>query len=186
MTDPFLSLLLSKNLVLLSAFIDNGDLVLRVDRKNFKNLMRTLRIDPELDFSYFVYVTAVDWLDARQNRFELVYELMNVSAFRRLRIFVELPEDQPEIESCVDLWLGANFMEREVWDMFGIKFIGHPDLRRILMYPEFVGHPLRKDYPVQGKQPRIKLRYPEVRNTAVDMKRPPLVKINRQSRNRES
>jgi NADH:ubiquinone oxidoreductase subunit C len=69
-------------------------------------------------------------------------------------------------------------MEREAWDMFGVEFRGHPNLRRILMYDEFQGYPLRKDYPVQGKQPRIPLRAPEVRNTAADMKRAELVAIN--------
>jgi NADH:ubiquinone oxidoreductase subunit C len=73
-------------------------------------------------------------------------------------------------------------MEREAWDMYGVTFKGHPDQRRILMYDEFEGHPLRKDYPVQGKQPRIPLRSPEVRNTAVDMARPNLVSINRRAK----
>ena len=89
-----------------------------------------------------------------------------------------VPENDPVVDSMVELWPGADFMEREVWDMYGIKFKGHPDLRRILMYDEFVGHPLRKDYPVQAKQPRVPLLNPEVRNTAVDMKRAALVTIN--------
>jgi NADH:ubiquinone oxidoreductase subunit C len=69
--------------------------------------------------------------------------------------------------------------------MYGVKFAGHPDLRRILMYDEFVGHPLRKDYPVQGKQPRIRMLNPEVRNTAVDMVRAPLISINRKKQKSE-
>jgi NADH-quinone oxidoreductase subunit C len=122
-------------------------------------------------------LTAVDWMDARANRFEVVYQLLSISKNRRLTIRVELSEDKPRIPSATALWQGANFLEREVWDMFGIIFEGHPDLRRILLYEEFKGHPLRKDYPVQGKQPRVPLRAPEVENTARRMHRGDLVTI---------
>ena len=88
------------------------------------------------------------------------------------------PEENPEVDSLTGLWSVTNFLEREVWDMYGIKFKNHPDLRRIMMYDEFEGHPLRKDYPVQGKQPRVQLRHPEVENTARLMQRPALVQIN--------
>jgi NADH-quinone oxidoreductase subunit C len=132
-----------------------------------------------------VDVTAVDWLDAREQRFELVYQLLSLSKKHRVTVRVPVSEDAPEVESATRLWSGANFMEREVWDMFGIRFRGHPGLRRILLYDEFVGHPLRKDYPVQGKQPRIPLRKPEVENTARNMRRPDLVSI-RSKRGRDA
>jgi len=124
-----------------------------------------------------VDITAVDWMDARKERFEVVYQLLSLSARSRLCIKVAVSEDKPEVPTATGLWNGANFLEREVWDMFGIRFLGHPDLRRILLYEEFVGHPLRKDYPVQAKQPRVPLRAPEVENTARRMQRPDLVTI---------
>jgi NADH-quinone oxidoreductase subunit C len=112
----------------------------------------------------------------------VVYQLLSISKVWRVTVKVPVSESNPEVSSVVSLWAGASFLEREVWDMFGIKFTGHPDLRRILMYEEFVGHPLRKDYPVQGKQPRIPLRAPEVENTARRMSRPDLVTIRAKSR----
>lgn len=160
-----------------------GDVVLNVERSQAKDLFQILRHDTQLGFDFFVSVTCVDWMDQRPERFELVYHLMSSSQHYRLRVKVSLPEEKPEIASMVDLWPGADYMERECWDMYGITFKGHPDLRRILMYDEFVGHPLRKDYPVQAKQPRIPLRAPEVTNTARDMQRPALVQIGRRSAN---
>jgi NADH-quinone oxidoreductase subunit C len=127
----------------------------------------------------FISVTAIDWMDSREERYEVIYHLLSLSQGLRIRVRVFVPESDASLESVQDIWAGANFMEREVWDMYGVAFKGHPDLRRILMYDEFKGHPLRKDYPVQGKQPRIPLRAPEVRNTAVDMKRSELVTIGR-------
>jgi NADH-quinone oxidoreductase subunit C len=88
-------------------------------------------------------------------RFAVVYHFYSLALKHRLRIEVPLEDDDPEVDSLSSLWAGANWLEREVWDMFGIRFRGHPDLRRILMYDEFVGHPLRKDYPVNRRQPLI-------------------------------
>ena len=157
--------------------VDHGDLVAYVTPAALSNVLRACKEDPRLAFAMLLDVTAVDWLDSRPERFEVVYQLLSLSTASRLTIKVAVSESSPELSSCSSLWHSANFLEREVWDMFGIRFQGHPDLRRILMYEEFQGHPLRKDYPVQGKQPRIPLRMPEVENTARRMQRPDLVAI---------
>ena len=88
-------------------------------------------------------------------RFTVVYHFYSMSHKHRLRLVVPLEEKNAEVDSLTSLWAGANWLEREVWDMFGIRFRGHPDLKRILMYEEFEGHPLRKDYPVNKRQPLI-------------------------------
>ncbi len=88
------------------------------------------------------------------NRFDLVYLLASVSRNIRLTIRVFVNEPQPVVPSVTHLWEGANWMEREVWDMFGVRFEGHPDLRRILLPEEFIAHPLCKDYPLQGRGER--------------------------------
>jgi NADH-quinone oxidoreductase subunit C len=88
-------------------------------------------------------------------RFAVVYHFFSLPLKHRLRVEVLLQEDEPEVDSVTPLWAGADWLEREVWDMFGIRFRGHPNLKRILMYDEFVGHPLRKDYPVDRRQPLI-------------------------------
>ncbi len=137
-------------------------------------LFLSLRDDPRFLFNMLVDVTAVDWLDRRELRFEVVYQLLSLTHHHRLCLKAQLTEDAPEIDSARHCWASGNFMEREVWDMYGITFRGHGDLRRILLYDEFVGHPLRKDYPLRGKQPRLELRVPELRNTAADLNRPVL------------
>lgn len=88
-------------------------------------------------------------------RFAVVYHFFSMSLKHRLRVEVLLQDEDPEIDSVTSLWAVADWLEREVWDMFGIRFLGHPNLKRILMYDEFVGHPLRKDYPVDRRQPLI-------------------------------
>jgi NADH-quinone oxidoreductase subunit C len=162
---------------LIEGVIERGDVILTTSPAQIGTVLRTCKESRDLDFSMLVDVTAVDWMDAKEHRFEVVYQLLSIAKRHRVTIKVPVSEDRPEVSSATELWNGANFLEREVWDMFGIRFTGHPDLRRILMYEEFVGHPLRKDYPVQGKQPRIPLRHPEVENTARRMLRSDLVTI---------
>jgi NADH-quinone oxidoreductase subunit C len=91
----------------------------------------------------------------QEPRFEVVYHLNSLSHNARLRVKVPLQEGE-EVDSVTPLWQIANWLEREAWDMFGVKFTNHPDLRRLLMYDEFVGHPLTKDYPINKRQPIVK------------------------------
>jgi len=119
----------------------------------------------EMSFDYLIDISSVDNL-GEEPRFEVVYQILSRARRVRLRIRVPVPESDPSIESLTPIWRGANFMEREVWDLFGIRFIEHPDLRRVLLYEEFRGHPLRKDYPVNLVQPRVPER--KVEGTFVD------------------
>ena len=133
---------------------DFGDATALVERASLLEIMRLLRDEPGLDFEMLSDVTAVDWL-GQEPRFELVYHLYSVQRNHRVRIKSRVPEHDPEIASLVPLWPSADWMEREVWDLYGIRFRGHPDLRRILLYAEFEGHPLRKDYPKEKRQPLV-------------------------------
>lgn len=110
----------------------------------------------DFGFDMLVDLTCVDYLGFRdaRDRFGLVYLLASTEDNLRLTVRVMLNEPDVTVPSVVHLWEGANWMEREVWDMFGIRFEGHPDLRRILLPEEFAAHPLRKDYPLQGKGER--------------------------------
>ena len=110
----------------------------------------------EYGFDMLVDVTCVDYLNFRDatDRFGLVYVFANTESNLRLTVRVMLNEPDLTVPSVTPLWEGANWMEREVWDMFGIRFAGHPDLRRILLPDEFTAHPLRKDYPLQGRGER--------------------------------
>lgn len=107
-------------------------------------------------FEILLDITAVDYFKKKEKRFEIVYHFLSLKEKVRLRIKVPVGEGE-KVPSYTPLWKNANWLEREVYDMFGIEFEGHPDLRRILLYPEFEGHPLRKDYPLKKSQPRIKL-----------------------------
>lgn len=110
----------------------------------------------ERGFDLLVDITCVDYLDFRDaaDRFGLVYLLADTQSNERITIRVFVNEPDPQVPTATDLWRGANWMEREVYDMYGINFAGHPDLRRILMPPEFTAYPLRKDYPMQGRGER--------------------------------
>jgi NADH-quinone oxidoreductase subunit C len=117
------------------------------------------QLKERLGFDLLVDLTCVDYLNYRgaKDRFGMVYQLANTETNERitLRTFVNDPE--PTVPSVVDLWQGANWLEREVWDLFGIRFSGHPDLRRIVLPERFQSHPLRKDYPLQGRGERHNL-----------------------------
>ena len=136
-----------------------GDHTAVVDRAAIVEVLRACRDDAVLAFDMLSDLTAVDYLKypGREDgpRFEVVYHLYSLPHNHRVRLKVRLDEDDPVVTSAVSVWPIADWLEREVWDMFGVRFAGHPDLRRLLMYEEFVGHPLRKDYPINRRQPLI-------------------------------
>ena len=141
-----------------------GDDVVVLERQGLRGSFR--RLKDELGFDLLSDITAVDYWQKKEPRFEVVYQIVSRANRSRLRVRVPVPEDDPTVDSLTPLWRGANFLEREVWDLYGIRFTDHPDLRRILLYDEFQGHPLRKDYPVNLCQPRVPERY--VDGTFVD------------------
>ena len=108
-----------------------------------------LRDAPDCRFNYLSDVTALDHYP-NEPRFEVVYHLYSIETNQILRLKVRLPADDPRVNSVVPVWPGANAFEREVYDLFGVHFEGHPDLRRIVMPEEWEGYPLRKDYPTEG------------------------------------
>jgi NADH-quinone oxidoreductase subunit C len=136
---------------------EKGDDTAVVERAELGAICRFLRDQPELGFDMLSDLTAVDYLP-RQPRFEVVLHLRSVARGKRLRLKVRLGEDDPTVDSLTSVWPAADWLERECYDMFGIVFTGHPDLRRLLMYEEFVGHPLRKDYQKERRQPLIRRR----------------------------
>ncbi len=132
----------------------HGDATAFVDREAIPEVLRILRDTPDLHFEMLTDLTAVDYL-GEQPRFEVVYHFYSVAKNHRVRVKTRVPEDDPVVPSAVSLYASANWMEREVFDLYGIRFEGHPDLRRILLYDEFEGHPLRKDYPKEKRQPLV-------------------------------
>jgi len=131
-----------------------GDATAIVHKEQLALVMRTLRDDPELAFDMLTDLTCVDYL-GEEPRFEMVYHLYSLAKNQRLRVKARVSEQACEIDTLCPLWASANWMEREVWDLYGVRFTGHPDLRRILLYEEFQGHPLRKDYPKERRQPLV-------------------------------
>ena len=126
-----------------------GETTLRVRSNRLLDVCEFLRDEPELSFKYLSDVTAVDHYPS-EPRFETVYHLLSFETNERLRLKTRIPGENPLVDSMVPIWPAANAFEREVFDLFGIHFRGHPDLRRILMPEDWEGFPLRKDYPVQG------------------------------------
>jgi NADH-quinone oxidoreductase subunit C len=128
-----------------------GDTIVWVERDRAHEILGWLRDDPGQAFDYLTDVTAVEYRDA-ELPLEVVYQLRSLARRADLRVKIELDKAAPlEVDSVCDLWTGANWVEREVFDMFGVTFRGHPDLRRILMWDTYAeGFPLRKDFPLRG------------------------------------
>jgi NADH-quinone oxidoreductase subunit C len=126
-----------------------GELTITVARENLRRVCDFLRSDAELLFTFLSDVTGVDRFPI-EPRFELNYHLLSIPHRRRVRIKARVSGQDPVIESVTSVWPTANWHEREVFDLFGVRFEGHPDLRRILLPEDWEGYPLRKDYPVEG------------------------------------
>jgi len=134
-----------------------GDDTAVVDAREWKAACKLLREDPALDFDMPVDLCGVDY-PGREPRMEVVLHLYSTTRHHRIRLKTRVGDedmDGAELDSLVSVWPGLNWLEREVYDMSGVRFRGHPDLRRILMYPEFEGHPLQKTYPAQRTQPLV-------------------------------
>ncbi len=138
---------------ILETVVAYDELTFVVDKSAVVELARFLRDDNSLKYLHLSDITATDW-PARPKRFEVVYHLMSFDLKDYVRLKVRVGEDEP-VPTLTGEWDTANWLEREVYDMFGIKFAGHPDMRRILMWDEFEGHPLRKDYPLTYEVPQF-------------------------------
>ncbi len=134
----------------------HGDDIAFVGRDDLVAIMTWLRDDPAMQMDSPSACTAIDWLGHKTPRFEVCYQLRSSVHLHRVRIKVPLEEHDLHLPSMTPLWKGFNWPERETYDMYGVQFRGHPDLRRILMYEQFVGHPLRKDYPKEKRQPLVR------------------------------
>jgi len=131
-----------------------GDDTALVRREKIVEICTFLRDDPDLVFDFAMDLTCVDYL-GEEPRFEVVYHLYSLAKKHRVRIKARVPEEDPVIDTVIPVWVGMDWYEREAYDMYGIVFRNHPNLKRILMYDQFVGHPLRKDYPKARRQPTI-------------------------------
>jgi NADH-quinone oxidoreductase subunit C len=145
---------------------DFGDDTALVDAPRWREICRFLREDPVLDFDMPIDLCGVDYPErgALGGRMEVVMHLYSVSKRHRVRLKARVGDedmDGAELDSVTGIWPGMNWLEREVYDMSGVRFRGHPDLRRILMYPEFEGHPLQKTYPAEKTQPLVEYRTEE-------------------------
>jgi NADH-quinone oxidoreductase subunit C len=125
-----------------------------VKKEEILEICTFLRDDEDLQYDMMMDLTAVDY-PGREPRFEVVYHLYSLKYNRRIRIKAGVPLSDCVIDSIVPIWISADWFEREVYDLYGINFKGHPDMRRILLYEGFEGHPLRKDYPVKKRQPLV-------------------------------
>jgi NADH-quinone oxidoreductase subunit C len=130
---------------------DGMDTVM-VKREDIVNVCRFLKDEEGLNYDLMRDLTCVDYINETP-RFEVVYHLYSIVNRYAIRLKARLEESDPAIDTITGVWVGANWFEREAYDLYGVTFNNHPDLRRLLLYPEFVGHPLRKDYPMDKEQP---------------------------------
>lgn len=131
------------------AKLDRDELTAIIARDSIREACAILRDDPRLQYNFLSDITCVDWYPS-EPRFEIVYHLLSIPRKTRLRLKAKVAGDDPRIESVTSVWPAANSFEREIFDLFGVSFQGHPYLRRLLMPENWEGHPLRKDYPVEG------------------------------------
>lgn len=149
-SHPALARLLAWNAAVVQGVkFDREELTIWVEKGSIREACAILRDDPECPFNYLCDLTAVDWYPS-EPRFEVVYHLLSIPRKERVRLKAKLDGSSPAIESVTSVWPSANFYEREVFDLFGVRFTGHPNLKRIMMPDDWEGHPLRKDYPVEG------------------------------------
>ncbi len=144
----------------LETHAQHGDETAVVEAASWGKVAEFLKSSPDISMEMLTDLTAVDYLE-REPRFEVVAHFYSLSKGHRLRLKARVGDAQgngAEIATLVPLWAAANWMERECYDLFGVSFVGHPDQRRILMYPEFEGHPLRKDYAATRTQPLVEYR----------------------------
>ena len=150
---------------IISTHSKHGDDTALVKKENIVEICKFLRDDPALKFDMLVDLTCVDYM-GKTPRFEVVYHMLSVSNSFRVRIKAGVDENET-IDTVSELWKSADWAEREVFDMYGVQFRGHKNLKRILLYDEFKGYPLRKDYPVDKRQPIVAMRYPEKRKSDI-------------------
>jgi len=159
---------------ILETHSDFGDDTAVVRPSEWKAICQFLREDPSLSFEMLTDLCGVDYPD-RVPRMEVVAHLYSLTRKHRIRVKTRIGDSElntVELDSVTSIWKTANWLERETYDMSGVMFRGHPDLRRLLMYPEFVGHPLRKDYPADKTQPLIEYRTEEEAGLSLEKQAP--------------
>ena len=134
--------------------LKQGETTLVVDAARTKDVLRFMKADR--GFNYLVDVSSAHWPD--EGRIDVVYQVRNLATREQVRVRAALPVEDPSIETVCDIWRTANWLEREVYDLMGVQFLGHPDLRRIMMPEDFEGYPLRKDFPLLGVDVGLKAR----------------------------
>lgn len=138
---------------IIDAVIAQQEVSIYLLKQQIRPVLRALRESPPLRFDMLSDITSIDYLNLqREPRFDVVYHLYSLEHYHRLRLKCPVEEETCSIDSICELWSGANYLEREVFDFMGIRFEGHPDLRRIMMPDDWKGHPLRKDFPIGGSK----------------------------------